>query len=168
MSARNTYPFIPRIRAHCMVEMTLDRSGRHIRLEQLILIYGDCVFRCVQKLRRRVALENVALHDESEKASGKVGLNRVPSFYTSRSIVNLSGLSVSDPLPVVLSSSGEGCVRELEQEDEQNRIILSALADDRKKGDIGGTARRSALNRLHHPESSVKALIEGRYSRIPI
>ena len=33
------------------------------------------------------------------------GIDRVPSFYTSRSIVNLSGLSVSDPAPVADGSS---------------------------------------------------------------
>jgi hypothetical protein len=32
-------------------------------------------------------------------SSGKIG--RIPSFYTTRSILNLSGLSVADPIPVV-------------------------------------------------------------------
>merc|ERR1711871_1256421 len=73
---RNAWPKISRIRAHCSVEVTLDN--------------------CVQRLRKRITIENhnKLLTDENEK-----GLDRTPSFYTSRSIVNLSGLSVSDPTP---------------------------------------------------------------------
>lgn len=67
----NTWPFISRIKAHCMVEMTLDK--------------------CVQRLRKRFS-------SEPEKGSGMK--DRTPSFYTSRSIVNLSGLSVADPVPL--------------------------------------------------------------------
>lgn len=81
----NTWPSISRIRAHCLVETTLDK--------------------CVQRLRKRIT-------DEAERQqmlSARAMLNghapllnrkdRTPSFYTSRSIVNLSGLSVADPLP---------------------------------------------------------------------
>jgi hypothetical protein len=50
----------------------------------------------VQRLRKRISVEN----EESSKIMKKgERLDRTPSFYTSRSIVNLSGLSVSDPLP---------------------------------------------------------------------
>jgi TAG lipase/steryl ester hydrolase/phospholipase A2/LPA acyltransferase len=68
VAQRNTWPFIATIRAHCMIEMALDK--------------------CVQRLRKRISAEN-----EVSK------LDRTPSFYTSRSIINLSGLSVADPLP---------------------------------------------------------------------
>ena len=68
----NTWPFISRIKAHCMVEMTLDK--------------------CVQRLRKRFSRE-------PDNGVGKM-IDRTPSFYTSRSIVNLSGLSVSDPVPL--------------------------------------------------------------------
>lgn len=62
----STYPYISRIKAHCMVETILDK--------------------CVQRLRKRVSDEN------------SVGLrDRKPSFFTSRSLVNFSGLSVADP-----------------------------------------------------------------------
>lgn len=130
-SARSTYPYLPRVRAHCSVEMTLDR--------------------CVQSLRRRLALENAALSSEEEQTKGKLGfLNRVPSFYTSRSIVNLSGLSVSDPQPVVISSGGNDAIAQLEQQDAANRAILAAIADDRNNnaGDCRGSSRRSTLHRL--------------------
>lgn len=52
--------------------------------------------RCVQRLRRRLASGS---HSVAPKQ--KSGLDRTPSFYTSRSIINLSGLSVADPLPDV-------------------------------------------------------------------
>lgn len=68
VAQRNTWPFIATIRAHCMIEMALDK--------------------CVQRLRKRISTEN-----EVSK------LDRTPSFYTSRSIINLSGLSVADPVP---------------------------------------------------------------------
>ena len=48
--------------------------------------------RCVQRLRKRIADEN--------RQGSNARQGRVPSFYTSRSIVNLSGLSVSDPAPI--------------------------------------------------------------------
>ena len=86
----NTWPFISRIRAHCLVEMTLDK--------------------CVQRLRKRISEESEAAHaaaSASAESGGRSRLHRVkgkmdrtPSFYTSRSIVNLSGLSVADPTPV--------------------------------------------------------------------
>lgn len=78
MSRRAIWPLLHRIRARCGVEMALDR--------------------CVQKLRRKVAHENHA--SDTVARTG-----RVPSFYTTRSIVNLSGLSVSDPLSHPLNSS---------------------------------------------------------------
>lgn len=107
--------------------------------------------RCVQSLRRRLALENTALSAEEEETKGKLGfLNRVPSFYTSRSIVNLSGLSVSDPQPVVISGRSKNAIAELEKQDEYSRTILAAIADDRGNNRNGerGSSRRSALNKL--------------------
>lgn len=64
-----TWPYIVRIKSHCAVEMCLDK--------------------CVQQLRKQISSEN----------SSKASIDRTPSFYTSRSIINLSGLSVSDPVP---------------------------------------------------------------------
>ena len=76
----NTWPSIPRIRAHCLVETTLDK--------------------CVQRLRKRMSEESYSPAGSGDlHVKGKGKLDRTPSFYTSRSILNLSGLSVSDPLP---------------------------------------------------------------------
>ena len=73
---KNTWPFVSRIRAHCGVEMCLER--------------------CVQRLRSRLASEE-AMTLPTASTGEKIG--RTPSFYTSRSLVNLSGLSVLDPNP---------------------------------------------------------------------
>lgn len=76
----NTWPFISRIRAHCQVEMTLDK--------------------CVQRLRKYM----------SSYRDQKRGMDRTPSFYTSRSIINLSGLSVADPIPATLHERPQGAL----------------------------------------------------------
>lgn len=65
----------------------------------------------MQRLRKRIANENRGGSGGSGgEGSGEEGassstISRVPSFYTSRSIVNLSGLSVSDPAPIADGSS---------------------------------------------------------------
>ena len=68
-SEKNTWPHVQKLRAHCRIEMTLDQ--------------------CVQKLRRKVAILN----------EHHVQRDRTPSFATTRSLVNLSGLGVIDPHP---------------------------------------------------------------------
>lgn len=74
----NTWPHIPRIREHCLVEMTLDR--------------------CVQKLRKRLSDESHAAHEAALKHMKNNYNNRNnnniykrDSFYTTQSLVNLSG-----------------------------------------------------------------------------
>lgn len=85
-------------------------------------LYFAC--RCVQRLRSRIADESLEKRREAQEqwqdqvmraarnggvmtteadAAGD-GMNRVPSFYTTRSILNLSGLSVSDPTPECYAS----------------------------------------------------------------
>jgi TAG lipase/steryl ester hydrolase/phospholipase A2/LPA acyltransferase len=79
-SERETWNHLPAIRSHCCVEMKLDK--------------------CVQKLRKRILMESMGRR--GPESSGNNGDNsnslgkRVPSFYTSPSLVNLSGLSVGD------------------------------------------------------------------------
>jgi hypothetical protein len=63
-----------------------------------------CLDHCVQKLRRRLTQEEAVAGDVRTNGQGeKIG--RAPSFYTSRSLMNLSGLSVTDPAPIVSSIS---------------------------------------------------------------
>ena len=70
-SERETWNHLPAIKSHCMVEMKLDK--------------------CVQKLRRKI----LSGHNRRTGVGESLG-KRVPSFYTSPSLVNLSGLSVGD------------------------------------------------------------------------
>ncbi len=76
------WPYLSRIRANCRVEMTLDR--------------------CVHRLRKRMASEGGAVSPSKERAGSSPRLqsrNRIPSFYSERQLVNISGLSVTDPFP---------------------------------------------------------------------
>ena len=84
---RETWKFIPAIKSHIAEEITLDR--------------------CVQRLRRRMVQESWEKHTGSIRESiGTFHQNatnentkmegRVPSFFTSNSLVNLSGLGVAD------------------------------------------------------------------------
>jgi len=67
---RETWKHIPAIKSHIGEEVTLDR--------------------CVQRLRKRVVADSL-----QKRKMEKMG-QRVPSFYTSPSLVNLGGLNVSD------------------------------------------------------------------------
>ena len=64
---------------------------------------------CVQRLRHRIVVEETLRKSPSvsqtAKHGGRVVIDRTPSFYTSRSIVNLSGLGVNDPPPQTLAGS---------------------------------------------------------------
>jgi predicted acylesterase/phospholipase RssA len=74
---RETWKHIPAIKSHIAEEVTLDR--------------------CVQRLRKRIVSESWAKkrHSSGNISAGKMG-HRVPSFFTSPSLVNLSGLGVGD------------------------------------------------------------------------
>jgi TAG lipase/steryl ester hydrolase/phospholipase A2/LPA acyltransferase len=73
---QETWKYIPAIKSHIAEEVTLDR--------------------CVQRLRKRVVRESWEKHRQVRNSTeAKMG-DRVPSFYTSPSLVNVGGLSVSD------------------------------------------------------------------------
>ena len=72
-SERETWKYIPAIKSHIAEEITLDR--------------------CVQRLRRRIVVES---WEKAVVSTGKGIGGRVPSFFTSNSLVNLSGLGVGD------------------------------------------------------------------------
>lgn len=71
---------------------------------------------------------------ENSAGEGRSAPGRVPSFYTSRSIVNLSGLSVADPLP------GE--------EEVTAEETLQAIKATRKSGSSGELVRESGLGAI--------------------
>jgi hypothetical protein len=76
---RETWKYIPAIKSHIAEEITLDR--------------------CVQRLRKRIVQESWGKQSrasaENVESHNKIS-SRVPSFFTSNSLVNLSGLGVSD------------------------------------------------------------------------
>uniref|UniRef100_A0A7S2XZ06 Uncharacterized protein n=1 Tax=Fibrocapsa japonica TaxID=94617 RepID=A0A7S2XZ06_9STRA len=104
---RNTFPTVARVRSHCAVEMELET--------------------CVQKLRKKLTLER----DEVVSQSGPAR-DRVPSFYTSSSCVDLSGLTVTDQTATHFSRTTEGrqlSLTQLDQEGEssdENEIAIAS------------------------------------------
>lgn len=128
---KNTWPSIPRIRAHCLVEITLDK--------------------CVQRLRKRIAEETSSpyLDGQTDQSSARLNdgslgvtanssfrsskkMDRTPSFYTSRSIVNLSGQAVRRGTP--FSYCYLHCRIGLSVADPQPSQLHSLLQDRRLSG----------------------------------
>lgn len=91
---RETWKHLPAIKSHIAEEITLDR--------------------CVQRLRKRLMAESWGKR-RNHSAGQKMG-ERVPSFFTSPSLVNLGGLAVGDQcnIEVVerMHNSGIGTVNE--------------------------------------------------------
>jgi len=72
---RETWSFIPKIKSRVAVEMTLDK--------------------CVQHLRKQLIAESMGKRNFNANETVKMS-NRVPSFFTSASLANMSGLGVTD------------------------------------------------------------------------
>ena len=72
---RETWKVIPAIKSHVAEEITLDR--------------------CVQRLRKRIVVESWEKRRKVDSTNAKMG-ERVPSFFTSPSLVNFGGLAVGD------------------------------------------------------------------------
>ncbi len=72
---RETWKVIPAIKSHVAEEITLDR--------------------CVQRLRKRLVAESWEKRRKVDSTNAKMG-ERVPSFFTSPSLVNFGGLAVGD------------------------------------------------------------------------
>lgn len=139
----NTYPFLSRIQSQCGVERTLDR--------------------CVHRLRERIFKSNASVPAiaeefaaESKPVTGRTAeqgmykLDRTPSFYTSRSVVNLHELSVGDPLktqvtqpasvdsvenflPDIVGESGYAILSMPLQTNEETADALSAAGMERSR-----------------------------------
>ena len=78
---RNTWREIAKIRDHCAVEIALETG--------------------VQRLRRSLLLKQESGDQSPERNDRKKSsIGRTPSFYTSPSLLQLSGLNVVDPAPV--------------------------------------------------------------------
>eukprot|EP00540_Astrosyne_radiata_P006631 CAMPEP_0116851396 /NCGR_PEP_ID=MMETSP0418-20121206/16700_1 /TAXON_ID=1158023 /ORGANISM="Astrosyne radiata, Strain 13vi08-1A" /LENGTH=882 /DNA_ID=CAMNT_0004483415 /DNA_START=64 /DNA_END=2713 /DNA_ORIENTATION=- len=82
---RETWKYIPAIKSHIAEEITLDR--------------------CVQRLRKRVIVE--AWEKRRQDSTGEKMGSRVPSFFTSPSLVNMGGLGIGDQSKLALDSAQE-------------------------------------------------------------
>jgi predicted acylesterase/phospholipase RssA len=76
---RQTWKYIPAIKSHIAEEMTLDR--------------------CVQRLRKRLVIESLNKRKRQDSVPFKMG-DRVPSFFTSPSLVNLGGMGITDQVKI--------------------------------------------------------------------
>mmetsp|Transcript_11158 Transcript_11158/g.26811 ORF Transcript_11158/g.26811 Transcript_11158/m.26811 type:complete len:851 (-) Transcript_11158:60-2612(-) len=72
---RQTWKHIPAIKSHVAEEITLDQ--------------------CVQRLRKRIIAEKWDKHRQIDSLSAKMDA-KVPSFFTSPSLVNFGGLGIAD------------------------------------------------------------------------
>ena len=77
---RQTWKYIPAIKSHIAEEMTLDR--------------------CVQRLRKRLVKESMQKRRVRQDSTTKKMGERVPSFFTSPSLVNLGGLGIGDQVNI--------------------------------------------------------------------
>jgi hypothetical protein len=84
--------------------------------------------KCVQRLRQRITEESdedlAAMARGAAQHSHLRSRDRTPSFYTSRSIVNLSGLSVADPTPLHKGARREDSWSEDSPVSEDNKEML--------------------------------------------
>lgn len=95
---RETWKYIPAIKSHIAEEVTLDH--------------------CVQRLRKRMLLESWEKRRRGSRASSEKlgGVNRVPSFFTSASLVNMAGGLIDVPK---VSSSTEDSPQTVYDEEKQ-------------------------------------------------
>lgn len=140
---RETWKYIPKIKSHVAVEMTLDRCVQQLRLRLL-----------AEKRESSASSKNVT--DELQQSMS----NRVPSFFTSASLVNMSGLGVTDRhnLDHALDgSSGNGL--HSHREDENNDDDIEVPVGWRGMG-LRGNFSSGSLNRKMS-ESSGLFLMDG-------
>jgi TAG lipase / steryl ester hydrolase / phospholipase A2 / LPA acyltransferase len=132
---RETWKFIPAIKSHIAEEITLDR--------------------CVQRLRRRMVQESwekhtrgsiEAFHPNSTGENNKME-GRVPSFFTSHSLVNLSGLGVADqPTKEDLHEYAHNNPSHTELLPSSSLVVASEIGLNSGWGGMGLRGNRSTTN----------------------
>lgn len=93
---RETWRYIPKIKSRVAVEMTLDK--------------------CVQQLRKQLIKERIEKKQGQDTAKFS---NRVPSFFTSPSLVNMSGLAITER-----HSIGEQMIDGSHEDQRDERYVL--------------------------------------------
>ncbi|KAG5189830.1 acyl transferase/acyl hydrolase/lysophospholipase [Tribonema minus] len=96
VSERNTWPKVDMIRVHCAVEVALEQCVRAARRQVVAEAQAQAV--------RLAAAVGAAPGGAAIAASMRGG--RVPSFYTSRSLVNMAGLGLGLPDPALTPTGG--------------------------------------------------------------
>lgn len=114
---RETWKYIPAIKSHIAEEMTLDS--------------------CVQRLRKRLVVEiaesrrqafATMQHNTATTATGNNHhkmAERLPSFFTSPSLVHFGGLGISDQTMIECSSSG---LSNIHHHNQEYRMVHSELS----------------------------------------
>lgn len=104
VAERETWKYIPKIKSHVAVEMTLDR--------------------CVQNLRLRLLAENRASRQGSKETEDvqQTMSNRLPSFFTSASLINMSGLGITDRHNLLETDIDEIGVHNLDRLEDDNGV----------------------------------------------
>lgn len=133
---RETWKHIPAIKSHIAEEVTLDR--------------------CVQRLRKRLALESWE-KKRGDSYNAKMG-ERVPSFFTSPSLVNMGGLAVGDQS--VVESLGDGYHTELHERDggslavkSESALVIPSADVNAGWGGLGTQGNRRSRNNLDRTPS---------------
>jgi TAG lipase/steryl ester hydrolase/phospholipase A2/LPA acyltransferase len=145
---RETWKYIPAIKSHIAEEVTLDR--------------------CVQRLRKRMLLESWEKRRQGKAvSSGQNFGDRVPSFFTSPSLVNMSGLGVADVPNLSAEDSAQTAYDEMrrssENSDEDDAYAHQGLLpvnDDELQNGWGGMGLRGnhssgSLNRSNSGASGL-------------
>lgn len=134
---RETWKYIPAIKSHIAEEITLDR--------------------CVQRLRKRLVAESWEKR-RTDSTNNKMG-ERVPSFFTSPSLLNLGGMNVADQSNIEsfdqYRSSSEG---PLSQGDIPT---LNPLAIQPGWGGLGLSGNKSSTSLERSPSNASGLFIEG-------
>ena len=121
--------------------------------------------RCVQRLRKRMLTESHTMNRGTAETQGLVNApnaplgmsNKLPSFYTSPSLVNLSGLSVADQ-PITTSKLQErgrnGSANSMFKNEgwgAGGETIYRTVVDSRSEEEAGeDSARTSTIGSVHN------------------
>jgi hypothetical protein len=134
---RETWKHIPAIKSHIAEEVTLDR--------------------CVQRLRKRLVAESWEKR-RTNSTSNKMG-ERVPSFFTSPSLVNLSGMNVADQSNI--ESFEQQRVFSANSVLAKNETPLNPVSIQQGWGGLGLSGNKSSVSLERSPSTASGLFIEG-------
>mmetsp|Transcript_19132 Transcript_19132/g.29073 ORF Transcript_19132/g.29073 Transcript_19132/m.29073 type:complete len:842 (-) Transcript_19132:65-2590(-) len=101
---RETWKYIPAIKSHIAEEMTLDRCVQRLR-KRLLTESLEREMTSSNMLSTPTTASAARTHEKTAQGSDVVN-TRVPSFFTSRSLINMGGLAIGDPTSITVSIGG--------------------------------------------------------------